>query len=407
MASTTVIYFPVDNGDMTLIALGDAQATKVLIDCNIREAADDPEDDTHDVAKNLRARLRRDARKRPYVDAFLLSHPDQDHCRGLKKHFYLGPPEDYPDDKKPDQEKRIFIRELWSSPLVFRRASKSFVLCEDANAFSAEARRRVKVNRDKKFTRVDEGNRILILGEDENGKTDDLGPILVKVDQSFSRVNWLQNQFFTARLLGPLEMSEDEETEEELSKNHSSVILNMRLAFDAAQSTVGKLLSGGDAEVGIWERLWGKYRFNRTALQYDMLQTPHHCSWHSLSYDSWSELEDEAEVCADARSALSQILAGGKIVASSCPIHDDDNDPPCWGAKREYEAISKAAKGAFYCTGEYPSAKAVTPLEFTVSAKGGFELVGGKESLARPAAAAAGFSFPNKPVVPNKPAGFA
>jgi hypothetical protein len=143
------------------------------------DAADDPEDDTRDVAKDLRARLKRDSKKRPYVDAFLLSHPDQDHCRGLEKHFYLGPPEDYPDDKKMDQEKRIFIRELWSSPLVFRRASKSFVLCKDASAFSAEARRRVKVNREKKFSGVEEGNRILVLWEDEDGKTDDLGPILV------------------------------------------------------------------------------------------------------------------------------------------------------------------------------------------------------------------------------------
>jgi glyoxylase-like metal-dependent hydrolase (beta-lactamase superfamily II) len=125
MAFTTVTYFPVDNGDMSLIALGDTQGTKVLIDCNIRESADDPEDDARDVAKDLRARLKRDSKKRPYLDAFLLSHPDQDHCRGLQKHFYLGPPEDYPDDKKADQEKHIFIRELWSSPLVFRRAGKS------------------------------------------------------------------------------------------------------------------------------------------------------------------------------------------------------------------------------------------------------------------------------------------
>ena len=406
MPSTTVTFFPVDNGDMTLIALADTAGTKILIDCNIRDAADDPEDDTRDVARDLGARLKRDSKKRPYVDAFLLSHPDQDHCRGLEKHFYLGPPQDYPDDKKPDQEKRIFIRELWSSPLVFRRASKSFVLCDDASAFSAEARRRVQVNRDKKFSGVEEGNRILVLGEDENGKTDDLGPILVRLDQSFSRINWSQNPLFKARLLGPLELSDDEENEQELGKNHSSVILNMALASDAAQSMVARFLSGGDAEVLIWEKLWSKYRWNVAVLQYHMLQTPHHCSWHSLSHDSWSELGEEAEVSQDARSALSQILPGGKIVASSCPILDDDNDPPCIGAKREYVAMTQNAKGVFYCTDEYPDPKAVAPLEFVVSEKG-FELVGTKGSLARPAAAAAGLTFPNKPVVPNKPAGFA
>jgi hypothetical protein len=73
------------------------------------------------------------------------------------------------------------------------------------------------------------------------------------------------------------------------------------------------------------------------------LQTPHHCSWHSLSYDSWSELREDAEVSQDARSALSQIRDKGKIVASSAPIKDDDCDPPCWGAKREYEDIKTSS----------------------------------------------------------------
>jgi hypothetical protein len=326
----------------------------------------------------------------------------------LLRFFYLGPPENYPDDKKPDGEKRIFIRELWSSPIVFRRACKvKLVLCEDANAFSAEARRRVRANKEKQFAGVAEGDRILVLGEDEDGKTDDLGPVLVKVDQSFSRINWLQNQLFTGRLLAPLEQSDDEETEEALAKNRSSVILNMSLGSDAARLAMGRFLSGSDAEVAIWERLWQKHRLNPSVLRYHMLQTPHHCSWHSLSYDSWSELGEKAQVCEDARSALAQIGTGGKIVASSCAIHDDDNDPPCIRAKREYENIAERSKGAIYCTGEYPRPDAVAPLEFIVTANG-FELLGIKESLLRPAAAAAaGFTFPNKAVVPNKPAGFA
>src|SRR5580704_8487860 len=133
--STTISFFPVDNGDMTLIKLGDAAETTVLIDCSIREAADAEDDDTRDVAADLRKRLKSDNKGRPYVDAFLLSHPDQDHCRGLERHFYLGSPKDYPDDKKAEGEKRILIREIWSSPIIFRRASKEHTLCDDAAAF--------------------------------------------------------------------------------------------------------------------------------------------------------------------------------------------------------------------------------------------------------------------------------
>src|SRR3984957_11314069 len=99
--ATKVTFFPVGNGDMTLIVLGDQAGTTILIDCNIRAAADDPEDDTRDVGKDLRDRLRRDSNGRPYVDVLLLTHPDEDHCLGLEKHFHLGPAKDYADDKKP------------------------------------------------------------------------------------------------------------------------------------------------------------------------------------------------------------------------------------------------------------------------------------------------------------------
>ena len=82
---TIITFFPVDCGDMTLIALGDKAKTTILIDCNIRAAADDSSDSTRDVAGDLRDRLNRDMNGRPYVDAFLLSHPDQDHCSGIRQ----------------------------------------------------------------------------------------------------------------------------------------------------------------------------------------------------------------------------------------------------------------------------------------------------------------------------------
>lgn len=160
---TTITFFPVDNGDMTLIKFGDLDATTLLIDVNIRQDADDPEGEARDVAKDLRDRLKKDENGRPYVDAFLLSHPDDDHCRGLTRHFYLGELDKYPDDKKDDKDKKIVIREMWSSPIVFRRASKTLTLCDDAKAWATEARRRVQLNRDKNFT-VGSGDRIQIMG---------------------------------------------------------------------------------------------------------------------------------------------------------------------------------------------------------------------------------------------------
>ena len=92
-----------------------------------------------DVAKDLRDRLQRDSDDRPYVDAMLLSHPDLDHCRGLVKHFHFGPLSEY---KKPKEgeDPKIIIREMWSSPMVYRRASTNHTLSEDAKAWKKEAK---------------------------------------------------------------------------------------------------------------------------------------------------------------------------------------------------------------------------------------------------------------------------
>lgn len=369
--AASITFFPVDCGDMTLLRLADQARTTVLVDINVRGAADDPDDDTRNVAKDLRDRLGRDAKNRPYVDAFLMTHPDADHIRGLQNHFWLGPLADYPDEKKPDSEKRIVIRELWSSPIVYRRADKNHTLCDDAKAFNTEAKRRVKVNRDKKFDGVGDGDRILVMGEDENGKTDDLTSILVKIDEQFSNINGANKKgYFTATLLAPLPKQDLEEEEAKLRKNHSSVILNMTVGADAKTPDGCKFLCGGDAEVLIWERQWERHKSTTEVLEYDLLLAPHHCSWHTLSWESWSDTKGKAKVSKDARNALSVTRKGAMIVASCAPIKDDYNDPPCIGAKREYEAIAKDAGGSFICVGEQPSEANPEPLELTVSAEG-------------------------------------
>lgn len=356
----TISFFPVDNGDMTLIELESGRT--ILIDVHIRKKADDPDDDTPDVAAKLRKRLKRDLNGRLYVDAFLLSHPDLDHCRGLQKHLHLGPPSDW---SKVDD--KIFVRELWSSPIVFRRASKNHILCEDAKAFNTEARRRVRRFRDTGGG-VFDGDRILILGEDENGKTDDLGLILVKTNESISKVNGEFDNSMQARLLAPL-LSGDEASEKMLGKNHSSTILRFSLTGDG-QTDACLFLTAGDAEVAIWENLWEVHKSDPDWLKYDILLAPHHCSWHSLSYDSWSEKGEDAKVCEGARYALSQTRKGAMIIASSKPIKDDENDPPCIRAKREYDDVAKATGGSFRCVCQYPSEQDPDVTQFEVGRDG-------------------------------------
>lgn len=363
----TITFFPVDNGDMALLTL--ESGCNILIDCNIRE----PSDDVRDVAADLRKMLKKDADGRPYVDVFLLSHPDQDHCRGLQKHFHLAPlseyknPENETEDGDADEvEPKIVIREMWSSPMVFRRASKLHTLCDDAKAWNTEARRRVKHFRDNDS--VEGGDRILVLGEDEDGKTDDLEGILVKVGGLITGANGTSEATLSALLLAPNPVG-DEDDEELRAKNQSSVIMQFSIGCGNVLDAC-LFLTGGDAEVEIWERIWAAHKKSPSGLKYDLMLTPHHCSWHSLSHDSWSDLGEDAKVSEDARAALGQAREGAYVIASSKVISDEDSDPPCARAEREYREIVKEVKGQFLNTAAHPAVGKVAPMVFDITVGG-------------------------------------
>lgn len=376
--TASIVFFPVGNGDMTLVTLDNDQ--KLLIDLHVRKAADNDGDDTPDVMADLRERLNRDAEGRLYVDGFLLSHPDKDHITGLETHFHLGPPEDWSKD-----DDKILIHEMWSSPVIFRRASKSHTLCPDAKAWAKEARRRVALFREND-TIADEGDRIQIMGEDEDGKTDDILEIVVKTNETVTKLNENSSSAFEGRLLAPLPQGDDEDTEELLTKNCSSVIIRFSIRGGGILDKC-RFLSGGDAEVAIWERLWDDLSENNADwLNYDILQAPHHCSWHSLSYDSWSEMGEDAKVCEAARNALGQIRKGAIVVASSKKIDPNDSDPPCDRAKREYIAIVDGKNDRFICVADVWEDEERS-LEYEITASGITKTV---KSAAKAAAAAMG-----------------
>jgi beta-lactamase superfamily II metal-dependent hydrolase len=334
-------FFSVDNGDMTLVITDSGK--RVLIDCNIRDVTGD--DPPPDVLKQIKERLLQDSDGRYYVDAFLLSHPDLDHCRGFESHFYCGKPEDF-----PKKSEKIFIRELWSSPMIFRRKQRHETLSPDAEAFNREARRRVQHYRDTSGA-VSHGDRILIFGEDQDNKQAGVEAIVVKAGNRFQTIcgEWQSN--FSAFLLAPASKGTDDD-EELRSKNNSSVILQMNIG-SGTNADACRFLCGGDAGYAIWERLWQKYKDNTDVLTYDVLLTPHHCSWHSLSADSISELGDKAKVSKDARSALSQGREYGRLIASCKPIDNDDDDPPSYRAKQEYDSIRSEFRGRLYETSDY------------------------------------------------------
>lgn len=288
MGNTIITFFPVGekNGGMALIKLNNIDKTTILIDCSI---GDESIAEYCDVNQELRNRLPSDSDGRPYVDAFILTHRHDDHLKGFQKHFHLGSLEDYKDD---NNELKIIIKELWSSHNFWKPVSSSYSLCDDAKAFNKEMKRRVKLYEDNNKIQV-EGDRAIIVGTDPDGKTDKLNNINYDIGATFTKINNLDiSSKLSGYILSPIEKQDNEDEECFTNKNRQSIVVQLSVKQGNYEN---KLLMAADAECLVWETLWGKYKADISKLEYDILSAPHHCSWHSLSYDSLSKVSVQQE----------------------------------------------------------------------------------------------------------------
>ncbi len=360
MSNSIISFFPVGekNGGMILIKLNDSYMTTILIDCSI---GDESIADHCDVNQELRDRLPTDSNGCPYIDAFILTHRHEDHIKGFQKHFHLGPLENYKDD---DDELKIIIKELWSNYNFWKPSSSNYILCDDAKAFNKEMKRRIKLFEDNKSIQS-EGDRAIIIGKDPDGRTDNLEEISYDIGFLFTKINNCNiSSKINGFILSPIEKQEDEEDDCFTDENRQSIALQLTVKQGGYEN---KLLMAADAECLVWETLWGKYKNDVSKLEYDILSAPHHCSWHSLSYDSQSN-DDDPQVCEDAKMALSQNKEGAFIVSQSKIIKNADQDPPSEAAKDEYLDI--VGEGQFICTNEHPNDNKPEPLEFNLTGDG-------------------------------------
>ncbi|MFH1883490.1 MAG: metallohydrolase [Planctomycetota bacterium] len=362
MKQSIVTFFPVGekNGGIILLRLNDAYNTTILVDSCI---GDEPIASHCDVAQELIDRLPLDSEERPFVDAFILTHRHMDHLQGIQQYFYLGSVSDYP---KPndDEVPKAIIQELWSSHRVWKEASASYELCDDAKAFNNEMKRRVELFNESSVIQS-EGDRAIIVGKDPGGKCDGLEPITYEIEDVFTRINTRDiSSKLQGRILGPLYQQKDEVEEAFNDKNRQSIVIQMTIKEGEYDN---KMLLAADAECLVWEILWNLYKSDTEKLEYDILQAPHHCSWHALSYDSQTR-DENPKVCVGAKLALSQARIGACIVSQSKPIINNDSDPPSRAAMDEYLTI--VDKERFYCTNEYPNIEKPEPLEFNMTSGG-------------------------------------
>ena len=231
MAEATITYFPVGNGDMTHIRLPDG--TDIVIDCNIRICDDD--DPCYDVHDHLLRRVRK-AGSIPYINTFILTHLDQDHCRGFDTAFYLGDPSKY--SKADKDNKLIRINELWFTPRIFSDLEKK--LSDDAKAFRKEAKRRLELYKSGADTRNDPGNRLRIIGWTDSDDLEGLEDIVYVPGQEARFIDGRKKDDFSFFIHAPVKADTDSEDSE---RNNTSIVLQARFDIDGVENACASLSS--------------------------------------------------------------------------------------------------------------------------------------------------------------------
>ena len=316
MTMKNATYFPADNGDCILIEL---DKKTIATDVHYRDCAEDSDEPEYDFAPDLQKACLVSS-KNYRASIFVLTHPDKDHVKGFTRLFYCGDPDNYKDRPTADQ-KLILIEEMWISPYSENPNYET----DDSKPVFKEINRRLELRGTADADK--DGNRIKTLDTEHN-----------TTGSVTSNISW--------KLLAPTpeeaNIQDEEGSDERASSNNSSLVILWSLKVDGG---ISKLLIAGDAEVGVWERIWADYRKKTDQIKRHVLLAPHHVSRCSMARKD----EDDKYVYSDnALDALGQFEGDGFVVASSKEILDDDDNPPSWDAKQKYLEMLKKQKEKGY-----------------------------------------------------------
>lgn len=355
-----IMFYPVGNGDMTLIVLND-QST-ILIDCNIRQNSTESKDtEIYDVKSDLLQNLQR-KNGNPYLDVHILTHGDQDHCRGYSTHFYKGDPKKYSDINRKNNE--IIIDEMWFSPMVAEENTNN-----DEDAHQAEAERRLELHQNNHTDKDLPGNRIKIIGYDSNKDYSNLDHLRVVPGNICTTFNYKTQDSFSVFIHAPFK---EQLMPSEKDKNSTSIVFQARFKENSTDKEFTCLaMFGGDSDHYSWDIILDKTikhqnDLKEMALSWDLFLSPHHCSWSFFNDRPQAENPTPKE---NSLKVLDYRRKGGKVIASSKKIIDDDDNPPHYKAKKEY--IKKLDSSSdFLNTAVEPKESAPEPIVFIITKDG-------------------------------------
>ena len=387
----TLTFHPLGDADSTLIDLADGR--KILIDFG-DECTLATDERRIDLAATLWADLVRSGR--PGYDTVLFTHLDRDHCYGAEDFFWF---DHSPRLRGPG---RATIGDLW----VPAAAILETKLPPFAQVIQDEARYRLlRGSGVKVFSRPEALAGFLAM----HGRTlADVAGLVVNAGetvQGYDVDGPERAQFFVHCPFG----WRQDQNEQIVDRNQDSVVLQ---AVFLEGSTYRRVLFASDIDSETLSQIV------RTTLRHqqpwrlgwDVCKIPHHCSYRALNVaDKGTTMTvpvDEVRYLFENCGQPNGIMVS---TSRSIPGNDLDVQPPHRQAAAYYREVAWRSGGRFEVTMDHSPARNPQPCRVIIDERGCrfvSSLQPGSSLLAAASTASVGFAFPNRPVVPDKPAGF-
>jgi hypothetical protein len=240
---------------------------------------------------------------------------------------------------------------------------------DDEHCFNKEAKRRIKLHRDKSPDKDLPGNRIIIIGYDANEKLDGLDLVRKVPGDIVTRFNDRDLKTFSIFIHAPYQQ---QLSNEEIDKNRVSVVFQARFKATATSTTFCTLARyGGDADHHTWKFILEKTKkykndVKEQALTWDLFLACHHCSW---TFFNDCPQEKNPIPVASSLQVLDYKRGTAKVIASCKEIKNDDDNPPHYKAKEQY--IKKVKDENFWNTAtKNKSGKTPQPIIFEITTQG-------------------------------------
>lgn len=354
--STTLTFYPVGNGDSSLIKLQNGRW--ILMDYRHQAQGEDATTPIIDLSKRLREEL--DGAQRNDFDVVAFTHGDEDHVGGSTDFFYLE------HSAKHQSRQRAKIKTLWVPAAMILDKGADATECEECELWRKEARYRLKNNGGVRvFSRPRELEAWLktvgLTLDSRRHLITDAGQCAPDFNLAADGVEFFCHSPFVKHCNGG-----------DLLRNESGLVFNVR--FEVSGRRI-QYFAIGDADYTVLEDIVAitEVHGNEDRLDWHLYKAPHHCSYKALSGEKGLRETTPTEGVA---TLLKRGQTGCYIVASCNPIDEDKAAeeqalPPHVQAKRCYTTYLGINRGRrVLVTLEEPNRSAPEPIIFEITALG-------------------------------------